>query len=371
MDTGPVFTLEQVKESFRERRRSRAVKVGSVTIGGGAPVSVQSMCTTATADVDATVEQIRRLKDAGCDIVRVAVPDMDSARAIARIKACVDVPLVADVHFNYRLALAALESGADKLRLNPGNIKKPEHVRLVVGEAKARGVPIRVGVNEGSIDRTRYPEATSEALVASAMDHIRILEELEFRDVVVSLKAFDVPKTIRAYMLMAEQTDYPLHIGITEAGLPWSGTIRSAVGLGALLAMGIGDTLRVSLAADPVEEVRVGIEILKSLNLRSGGYTLIVCPSCGRCEIDLIGTARRVDEALRMRPLPPREVKVAVMGCVVNGPGESREADVGLTGGDGLGLIMRSGQVVRKVPEERMVEALLEELDKIEADLRS
>ncbi|MGQ9699088.1 MAG: flavodoxin/ferredoxin-dependent (E)-4-hydroxy-3-methylbut-2-enyl-diphosphate synthase, partial [Armatimonadota bacterium] len=245
----------------------------------------------------------------------------------------------------------------------------PEHVRRVVDAARNRGVPIRIGVNEGSVDRTRYPEVTAETLVASALDHIRILEELDFGDIVVSLKAFDVPRTIQAYKLMAEQTDYPLHIGITEAGLQWAGTIRSAVGLGALLASGIGDTLRVSLAADPVEEVRVGWEILRCLNLRSRGYTLIVCPSCGRCRIDLRGTAERVNRALQSRRQPPQEVRVAVMGCVVNGPGESREAHVGLTGGDGLGLIMRSGRVVRKVPEDRMVEALLEELDAVEAEM--
>jgi len=327
------------------------------------------MCDTKTTDVEATVRQIRALQDAGCEIVRLAVPDMDSARALAQIKARVSVPIVADVHFDYRLALAALESGVDKLRINPGNIRKPEWVRQVVSAARNRGVPIRIGVNEGSVDRSRFPEATPEALVASAMDHIRILEELDFRDIVVSLKAFDVPRTVQAYRLMAQQTDYPLHIGITEAGLAWAGTIRSAVGLGVLLASGIGDTLRVSLAADPVEEVKVGWEILRCLNLRSRGYTLIVCPSCGRCRIDLRGTAEKVNQALQARPQPPQEVKVAVMGCVVNGPGESREAHVGLTGGDGLGLIMRSGIVVRKVPEERMVDALLEELDAVEAEL--
>ena len=356
-------------EPLAPRRPTRQVRVGNVLIGGGAPVSVQSMCDTKTTDVEATVRQIRALQDAGCEIVRLAVPDMDSARALAQIKARVSVPIVADVHFDYRLALAALESGVDKLRINPGNIRKPEWVRQVVSAARNRGVPIRIGVNEGSVDRSRFPEATPEALVASAMDHIRILEELDFRDIVVSLKAFDVPRTVQAYRLMAQQTDYPLHIGITEAGLAWAGTIRSAVGLGVLLASGIGDTLRVSLAADPVEEVKVGWEILRCLNLRSRGYTLIVCPSCGRCRIDLRGTAEKVNQALQARPQPPQEVKVAVMGCVVNGPGESREAHVGLTGGDGLGLIMRSGIVVRKVPEERMVDALLEELDAIEAEL--
>lgn len=332
-------------------------------------MSVQSMCDTKTTDIEATVRQILALQDAGCEIVRLAVPDMDSARALARIRSRVSVPIVADVHFDYRLALAALDAGVDKLRINPGNIRKPEWVRQVVRAARDRGVPIRIGVNEGSVDRSRYPEATPEALVASAMDHIRILEELDFRDIVVSLKAFDVPRTVQAYRLMAERTDYPLHIGITEAGLPWAGTIRSAVGIGVLLASGIGDTLRVSLAADPVEEVKVGWEILRCLNLRSRGYTLIVCPSCGRCRIDLKGTAEKVDRALRARRQPSQEVRVAVMGCVVNGPGESREAHVGLTGGDGLGLIMRNGTVVRKVPEERMVEALLEELDLVEAEM--
>jgi (E)-4-hydroxy-3-methylbut-2-enyl-diphosphate synthase len=352
------------------RRQSRPVRVGNLTIGGGAPVSVQSMCDTKTTDVEATVRQVNAMRDAGCDVARLAVPDMAAAHALADIKRRVDIPLVADIHFDYRLALAALDAGVDKLRLNPGNLRKPEWVRQVVASAKERGVPIRVGVNEGSIDRTRYPEAAPDALVSSAMDHIRILEELDFRDVVISLKAFDVPRAIKAYALMAEQTDYPLHIGITEAGLPWAGTIRSAVGIGALLAAGIGDTLRVSLAGDPVEEVRVGWEILKSLNLRSRGYTLIVCPSCGRCGIDLQGTARQVDSILKARPAPPQEIRVAVMGCVVNGPGEAREAHVGLSGGEGLGLIHRGSRVVRKVPEPQMVAALIEELDAVERELK-
>lgn len=358
-------------DSVPRRRTSRQVWVGNVPIGGGAPVSIQSMCDTKTTDIDAAVAQIARLTDAGCDIVRLAVPNMEAARALAEIKRQVTLPLVADIHFDYRLALAALEAGVDKLRLNPGNIRKPEWVRRVVAAAAERNVPIRIGVNEGSVDRTRYPEATPEALVTSAMEHVRILEDQGFGQIVVSLKAFDVPRAIQAYTLMAQRTDYPLHVGITEAGLPWAGTIRSAVGIGALLAAGIGDTIRVSLAGDPVEEVRVGWEILKSLNLRSRGYTLIVCPSCGRCGINLQATARQVDEALRRRPAPPREMKVAVMGCVVNGPGEAREADVGLTGGNGLGLIFRGGEVVRKVPQDRMVAALLEELDRVEgADAR-
>lgn len=349
------------------RHKTRPVRVGKLTIGGDAPVVVQSMCDTDTRDVEATCEQIARLVDAGCDMVRLAVPDMAAAEAFGKIKKRSIVPLVADIHFNYKLALAALESGADKLRLNPGNIRKPEQVRQVVEACKERGVPMRIGVNAGSIDRGRFPEPTPEALVDSALGHIRILEDLDFHDYIVSLKAFDVPTAVAAYRLMAEERDCPLHIGITESGLPWAGSIRSATGLGTLLAMGLGDTMRISLVGDPVEEVKVCWEVLKSLNLRHKGFTLIACPSCGRCEIDLQKTAEEVNQRLQLLPQPPQEYKVAVMGCVVNGPGEAQEAEIGITGGDGLGLIFRKGKIVRKVKEEQMVDALMEELHALNA----
>ncbi len=344
------------------RHRTRPVRVGNVTIGGDSPVVVQSMCDTDTRDVEATCEQIARMVDAGCDLVRLAVPDMEAAKAFGQIKKRTIVPLVADIHFNYKLALAALESGADKLRLNPGNIREPERVGQVVKAAKERGVPIRIGVNAGSIDRSRFPDPTPEALVDSALGHIRILEDLDFFEYIVSLKAFDVPTAVAAYRLMAQRRDCPLHIGITEAGLPWQGTIRSATGLGTLLSLGLGDTMRISLVGDPVEEVKVCWEVLKSLNLRHKGFTLIACPSCGRCEIDLQGAAEEVNRRLQTLPQPSREFKVAVMGCVVNGPGEAQEAEIGITGGDGLGLIFRKGKIVRKVKEEEMVDALMEEL---------
>ena len=344
------------------RHKTRPVRVGNLTIGGDAPVVVQSMCDTDTRDVEATCEQIARLVDAGCDVVRLAVPDMEAAEAFGKIKKRSIVPLVADIHFNYKLALAALDAGADKLRLNPGNIREPERVKQVVTKAKERGVPIRIGVNAGSIDRSRFPEPTPEALVDSALGHIRILEELDFYEYIVSLKAFDVPTAVAAYRLMAQERDCPLHIGITESGLPWAGSIRSATGLGTLLAMGLGDTMRISLVGDPVEEVKVCWEVLKSLNLRHKGFTLIACPSCGRCEIDLQGAAEEVQRRLQTLPQPDQEYKVAVMGCVVNGPGEAQEAEIGITGGDGLGLIFRKGKIVRKVKEEQMVDALMEEL---------
>ena len=344
------------------RRKTRPVRVGKVTIGGDAPIVVQSMCDTDTRDVEATCEQIARLVDAGCDVVRLAVPDMAAAEAFGKIRQRSIVPLVADIHFNYRLALAAIEAGCDKLRLNPGNIRERDRVALIVEAAAAKGIPIRIGVNAGSIDRTRFTDPTPEALVDSALGHIRILEELGFYDYIVSLKSFDVPTAVAAYRLMAEERDCPLHIGITEAGLPWQGSIRSATGLGTLLALGLGDTMRISLVGDPVEEVKVCWEVLKSLNLRKKGFTLVACPSCGRCEIDLQKTAIEVDRRLKLLPQPAEEYKVAVMGCVVNGPGEAQEAEIGITGGDGLGLIFRKGKIVKKVKEADMVDALMEEL---------
>lgn len=348
------------------RRKTRRIAIGGIPVGGGAPITVQSMTNTKTQQVEETVAQIERLAAAGCDLVRLAVPDMEAARALARIKQQVAVPLIADIHFDHRLALAALEGGVDALRLNPGNIGEAAQVRRVVQAAKERRVPIRIGVNAGSLHRSVLARhggrVTPEALVESALEHVHLLEELDFYDIKISLKAHDVPLTLAAYRLMSRTMDYPLHLGITEAGTVRSGVIKSAVGIGALLAQGIGDTLRVSLTGDPVHEVEVGNEILKSLGLREYGPTLISCPTCGRCNIDLAQLAQAVEEKLRHIRQP---LKVAVMGCAVNGPGEAREADIGLAGGKGEGLIFRKGAVVRKVAEEQLLAAFFEELDKL------
>ena len=348
-----------------KRKKTRQIRIGNVLIGGGAPVSVQSMTNTKTTNTAATVCQIEKLQEAGCDIVRLAVPDMAAAENIANIKKAVTVPLVADIHFDYRLALKAMEQGIDALRLNPGNIGGEECVRTVVEQAKQRQVPIRIGVNAGSLDKSllaKYGKATPEALVESAMQHVRILEKLNFYDMKISLKAHDVPLTIAAYQLMSETVDYPLHLGITEAGTVNTGMIKSAVGIGALLAQGIGDTFRISLTGDPVVEVRVANEILKSLGLKEYGPTLISCPTCGRCNIDLPGIAERVEQKLQQIKRP---IQVAVMGCVVNGPGEAREADVGIAGGKGEGLVFCKGEIIRKVPENILVEELFKEIDRI------
>lgn len=332
-------------------------------IGGGAPVSVQSMTKTDTRDAAATIAQVRRLEAAGCHVVRVAVPDEEAAKSLADIKKAASVPIVADVHFDYRLALAALESGADKLRINPGNIGSAEKVRIVARAAAERGVPIRIGANAGSIDRRKYIEPSAESLAASAIDQAKMLEDFGFRDIVLSMKAFDVTTTIAAYRIAAESTEYPLHLGVTEAGLPPESTIRSAIGIGTLLAEGIGDTLRVSLAGDPVEEVRAGLEILASLNLWEPPFTIIACPTCGRCRIDVIGTASAVRDRLgRMKLSKP--IKIAVMGCSVNGPGEAAMADVGLAGGEGVGLIFAHGKAVRKVAEAELVDELVREIER-------
>lgn len=348
-----------------QRKITRQIHIGAVAIGGGAPVSVQSMTNTKTQDAQATVRQIEALAAAGCDIVRLAVPDKEAAANIGRIKAQTTVPLVADIHFDYRLALQAIEQGIDALRLNPGNIGGAENVRRVAEAAKARGIPIRIGVNAGSLDKrllAKYGGVTAEALVESALEHVRLLEEQDFHDMKISLKAHDVPLTLAAYRLMSERCDYPLHLGITEAGTVRSGIIKSAVGIGALLAEGIGDTLRVSLTGDPIVEVRVAREILKSLGLRDYGPTLISCPTCGRTAIDLPSIAERVEERLSGIARP---IQVAVMGCVVNGPGEARGADVGIAGGKGVGLVFRKGEVVRQVKEEELVEELFREIDSI------
>jgi len=346
------------------RRASRPLQIGGVPIGGGAPVVVQSMTNTDTRDVEATLGQIRRLHECGCQIARVAVPDIKAARALPSIKNESPIPVVADIHFDYRLALAAIEGGVDGLRLNPGNIRRREQVAAVVKEARDRSVPIRIGVNAGSLPPGNEDKPTPQRMVEAALGHIRILEDLDFDLIKVSLKAFDVPTTVEAYRLMAERVSYPFHLGITEAGTPRTGSIRSAVGLGILLAEGLGDTIRVSLTGDPCDEISVAYEILKALGLRDKGLTLISCPSCGRTEIDLIGLAHRVEEKLLTLDRP---IKVAVMGCVVNGPGEAREADIGIAGGRGKGILFRKGEVIRTMPEAELLSALLTEVDALVA----
>ncbi len=352
------------------RKTTIPVKVGGVVIGGGAPITIQSMTTTDTRNIKTTVEQIHQLENAGCDIVRVAVPDEKAAWALAEIRKQIHIPLVADIHFNYLLALKALDAGVDKLRINPGNIGSKDKVEAVARAAKERGVPIRIGANVGSIDKKRYGEPSPETLAQSALDQVKILEDLDFHDIVISLKAFDVPMTISAYRIVSERVSYPLHLGITEAGLPWEGTIRSAVGIGALLAEGIGDTLRVSLTGDPVEEVSAGIEILSSLNLRTKPYTIVSCPTCGRCDIDLSAVANEVRKRLAENP-PSIPMKIAVMGCVVNGPGEAEMADVGIAGGLGVGLIFSKGKMLRRVPEDRLVDELMQEISNLENNTNS
>ena len=344
------------------RKTTKAVQIGDVRIGGGAPVAVQSMTNTKTEDIQATVQQIRALTEAGCEIVRCAVPTMEAAEALREIRRQITIPLVADIHFDYRLALKAIESGVDKVRINPGNIGSRERVRAVADAARERGIPIRIGVNSGSLEKPlleKYGGVTAEALVESALSQVAVLEEMQFTDIVISIKASDVPLCVEAYELLSQRTDYPLHIGITEAGTPYDGTVKSAVGLGILLHEGIGDTLRVSLTGDPVEEIRAGKAILKAVGLRRGGVEVVSCPTCGRTQIDLITLAEQVTEMVRDMPL---NLKVAVMGCIVNGPGEAREADIGIAGGIGEGLLIRHGEVIRKVPEDQLLEALREEL---------
>ena len=348
-----------------ERKFTRQISVGGIKIGGNAPISIQSMTNTKTHDATATIEQIQRLKKAGCDIVRVAVPDMAAAKTLGKIISAVDVPIVADIHFDYKLALESIAQGVAALRLNPGNIGGAAHVREVVKSAQAANIPIRIGVNAGSLSRKllqKYGGATPDALVESAMEHVKILEAENFFDIKISLKAHDVPLTLAAYRLASQQTNYPLHLGITEAGTVNSGVIKSAVGIGALLAEGIGDTIRVSLTGDPVAVVKVAKEILKSLALRDGGVTLIACPTCGRTRIDLPAIAAQVEEKISSIE---KKLTVAVMGCVVNGPGEARTADVGIAGADGEGIIFRKGIIVRKAPESKLVSELFKEIDEI------
>lgn len=355
---------------YIKRRKTRTIRIGELTIGADSPVAVQSMTNTDTRDVQATVAQIHRLQEHGCDLVRVAVPDQAAAVCLSSIKNQISIPLVADIHFDYRLALEAIEAGVDKLRLNPGNIGSAERVRLVVEAARRRNIPIRIGVNSGSIGRTllqKYGHPTAEAMVESALEHVRILEELNFHDIVISLKASDVAMTVSAYRLIAGQVDYPLHLGITEAGTFLSGTVASAAGIGALLLDGIGDTLRVSLTAPPEEEVRVGFELLKQLEIRTRGPRFISCPSCGRTTVDLVTVATEIERRLHDVTLP---LKIAVMGCEVNGPGEAAEADIGLACGRKASLVFCKGEIYKKIPNKSLVDDFEKEVRRFIRDRR-
>lgn len=345
------------------RKQTREVNVGGVKIGGNNPVVIQSMCNTDTRNVAATVEQILRLEEAGCEIIRVAVPDAEAAEAIAEIKRLIHIPLVADIHFDYRLALKCIENGIDKVRINPGNIGSRDRVKLVADAAKANGVPIRIGVNGGSLDKEilkKYGGATADALVESAMEHIEILDDVNFCDIVVSIKISNVPVMLDAYRKFSEKCDIPLHIGVTESGTERMGTIKSSIGIGTLLNEGIGDTLRVSLTADPVREIYAAKDILRICGLRKDGIEFVSCPTCGRTEIDLIGIASEAEERLANID---KNIKVAVMGCIVNGPGEARDADIGIAGGKGVGMIFKKGEILRKVPEDRIVDELIKEIE--------
>lgn len=348
------------------RDKTKAIRIGDCVIGGGHPIAIQSMTNTKTEDVRSTVNQILALEEAGCDIIRCAVPTEEAAAALTEIKKQIHIPLVADIHFDYRLAISAMEHGADKIRINPGNIGSAERVKAVVDAAKERNIPIRVGVNSGSLEKEiieEFGHVTAEGLVKSALQKVQMIEDMGYDNLVISIKSSDVLMCIRAHELIAEQTEYPLHVGITESGTVLSGNIKSAVGLGNILYQGIGDTIRVSLTGDPVEEIRSAKMILRTLGLRKGGVTVVSCPTCGRTQIDLIGLATRVEEMVKDLDL---DIKVAVMGCVVNGPGEAREADLGIAGGKGEGLLIKKGEVIQKVPEDQLLSALQEELRKLQ-----
>jgi len=351
------------------RDETKEIKIGNKVIGGGNPIAIQSMTNTKTQDVDATVSQILLLEEAGCDIIRCAVPDMDAAKALSKIKERIHIPLVADIHFDYKLAIAAIENGADKIRINPGNIGSKEHVRDVVLKAKEYYVPIRVGVNSGSLEKhilDKYGRVTAEGIVESAIDKVRMVEEYDYDNIVVSIKSSDVLMCVKAHELLAENMKksghiYPLHVGITESGTVYSGNIKSSVGLGIILNQGIGDTIRVSLSGDPVEEIRTAKLVLKTLGLRKGGITVVSCPTCGRTNIDLISLANAVEKLVQN--YDNLDIKVATMGCVVNGPGEAREADLGVAGGNGEGILFKHGEILRKMPESELLSTLKEELD--------
>ncbi len=361
------LNFRKIMVFLKKRKKTRPINVGNVQIGNGAPVVVQSMTNTFTDDVTATVDQIRRLEKAGCEIVRVAVPDLKAAEAISSIKAKVTIPVIGDIHFDHRLAISAIEAGADCLRINPGNIGSEKKVKAVVDCAKSFNIPIRIGVNSGSLDKKiliKYKGVTAEALVESAMEHVNLLTSYDFYDIKISIKSSDVHRTVEAYRRLSSLTDFPLHVGVTEAGSLYSGIVKSSIGIGVLLAEGIGDTIRVSLTRDPVEEVRTGYEILKALDIRRYGPDIISCPTCGRCKINLFRIVEQVEEALLLKPLP---IKLAIMGCVVNGPGEAREADIGIAGGDGAGVLFKKGKIIKKFPENRLVEVLLNEVEKWES----
>ncbi|HIX29549.1 MAG TPA: flavodoxin-dependent (E)-4-hydroxy-3-methylbut-2-enyl-diphosphate synthase [Candidatus Blautia stercoravium] len=344
------------------RDNTKVIAIGNRKIGGGNPILIQSMTNTPTEDVEATVNQILELEAAGCEIIRCTVPTLEAAKAVKEIKKQIHIPLVADIHFDYKMALAAMENGADKIRINPGNIGKKEKIKAVVDMAKERNIPIRIGVNSGSLEKElveKYHGVTAEGLVESALDKVKLIEDLGYDNLVISIKSSDVMMCVKAHELLAKETSYPLHVGITEAGTLYSGNIKSAVGLGIILYQGIGDTIRVSLTGNPVEEIKSAKRILKTLNLRKGGVEVVSCPTCGRTKIDLIGLANQVENMVQEFPL---DIKVAVMGCVVNGPGEAKEADIGIAGGKGEGLLIKKGEIIRKVPEEELLFALREEL---------
>ena len=343
---------------------TKQIHIGGVPVGGGAPVAVQSMTNTDTRDAAATLRQIQALTDAGCDIVRCAVPDLEAAHALGEICEKSPIPVVADIHFDYRLALESMAAGVHKVRINPGNIGADERVRAVANEAARRGVPIRIGVNSGSVEReilAKFGGPTPEAMVESALYHVSLLNKFDFDDICISIKSSSVPYTMRAYQLMHEKTDYPLHLGVTEAGTEYMGTVKSAAGIGGLLALGIGDTIRVSLTDDPVKEIYAAQAILKAVGLNDDGINVVSCPTCGRTRIDLIGIAKEVEQ--RCLAIRGKKMKVAVMGCAVNGPGEAREADLGIAGGDGVGLIFRKGEIIKKVPQAELVDALMAEIN--------
>lgn len=353
------------------RDETKVVQIGKRQIGGGNPILIQSMCNTKTEDVKATVEQILALEHAGCDIIRVAVPTMEAAAALTEIKRQIHIPLVADIHFDYRLAIAAIECGADKIRINPGNIGSRERIQAVVDKAKEYGVPIRVGVNSGSLEKPlveKYGGVTAEGLVESALDKVALIEQMGYDNLVISIKSSDVMMCVKAHELIAKKTHYPLHVGITEAGTVIAGNIKSAVGLGLILSQGIGDTIRVSLTGSPLEEIKSAKLILKTLGFRRGGVEVVSCPTCGRTQIDLIGLANQVETLVQGYPL---DIKVAVMGCVVNGPGEAKEADLGVAGGIGEGLLIRKGEIVKKLPESELLPALKAELDRMVEDKKA
>ena len=343
------------------RKKTRTVDIGGVKIGGDNPVAIQSMCNTDTRNVSETVNQVKKLEKKGCEIIRVAVPDMEAASALKKIKSQISIPLVADIHFDYKLALASMENGADKIRINPGNIGSEEKVKAVVNMAKDMNIPIRIGVNAGSLEKELLEKygVSEKSLVQSALKEVSILEKLNFEDIVISVKTSSVPMTVKAYSMLSDMTDYPLHIGVTESGTPYNGIIKSSVGIGTLLMMGIGDTIRVSLTGDPLDEIRAAKSILKAAGIRNFGAELISCPTCGRTQINLISLAEKVEKEIENIDKP---IKVAVMGCVVNGPGEAKEADIGICGGKGEGLIIKKGEIIKKLPEKELLSALMEEI---------